>query len=83
MHYETIAEPIAVECLFQDSHIKPKIFYWRNRVYPIVKVNGTWHRREGNFLIYSFAVTDENGNIYELEFNTAKMNWQLLKIGME
>ncbi len=83
MHYETVEEPIAVECLFNDTQIVPKMFFWRNHTYQIVKINGRWQRREGNFLIYSFAVSDESDNMYELEFNPAKMNWQLLKIGLE
>ncbi len=83
MHYETIEEPIAVVCVFNSPGIIPKMFYWRKRTYQICQVNGHWQRREGNFLIYGFAVSDNNDNVYELEFNTANLVWRLQKIGFE
>lgn len=83
MQYETINEPIAVDCVFKNPGILPRFFAWRNRTYRITKINGRWHRREGKFLIYCFAVSDENNNDYELEFNTEDMDWQLLKVGFD
>jgi hypothetical protein len=78
----TINEPIAVDCIFKNPGISPRYFQWRNRTYRITKVNGRWQRREGKFLIYCFAITDENDNGFEIELNTEDMKWQMLKINI-
>ena len=83
MQYETINEPITVDCVFKNPGMLPRMFLWRSKTYRITKINGRWQRREGKFLIYCFAVSDENNNAYELEFNTDSMDWQLLRIGFE
>jgi len=94
MQYETINEPITVDCVFKNpgsasvatsakEAMLPRMFLWRSKTYRIAKINGRWQRREGKFLIYCFAVSDENNNGYELEFNTEDMKWQLLRIGFD
>ncbi|MCX8015259.1 MAG: DUF6504 family protein [candidate division WOR-3 bacterium] len=83
MNYQTVNEPITVDCLFKNPGILPKMFVWRNRVYHIINVNGQWQRREGKFLVYYFAVSDEHGNCYEIEFDSKDMKWQLLKVAFE
>ncbi|MBS4014970.1 MAG: hypothetical protein KGZ86_00810 [Candidatus Latescibacteria bacterium] len=79
----TINEPIAVDCVFKNPGMEPRYFKWRNRSYRIMKINGRWHRRQGKFMIYCFAVSDEHNNAYELELDTEEMKWQLLKIDEE
>jgi hypothetical protein len=76
----TINEPIAVDCVFKNPGILPRYFQWRNRTYRITKINGRWQRREGKFIIYCFAITDEHDNTFEIELNTENMDWQLLKV---
>jgi hypothetical protein len=83
MDYQTINEPIAVDCIFKNPGILPRMFSWRAKTYRIAKINGRWQRREGKFIIYCFAVSDENNNNYEIELNTESMDWQLLRIGFD
>ncbi len=83
MNYETINEPIAVNCVFNNPGILLRMFSWHHKTYRVAKINGQWQRREGKFLIYYFAVTDENNNNYEIELNTKDMKWRLLKIGCD
>jgi len=80
---ETIDEPIAVDCLFKNPGLLPRVFSWRGKTYRIDKINGRWQRRQGKFLIYCFAVADENNNAFEIELNTEDMKWQLLKVEFE
>jgi hypothetical protein len=83
MTYETINELIEVDCVFKNPGMLPRGFAWRTKPYCIAKINGRWQRREGKFLIYCFAVSDENNNSYEIEFNTEDMKWKMIKIGFE
>lgn len=79
----TINELIAVDCVFQNSSMTPRFFQWRNRTYRITKINGRWQRRQGKFLTYCFAVSDEHNNAYEIEFNTEDMKWKMLRVEFE
>lgn len=78
--YEVIDEPIEVDCVFKNPDVIPRMFFWRKRIQQITKINGRWQRKEGKFTICCFAVSDENGNNYEIEFHTENMGWKMLKV---
>ena len=74
-----INEPIETTCLFSRGQIKPIFFFWRNKLYKIQKIVFQFHKKIGSEKVFYFSVETEV-NSCQLEFNSEKQTWKLLKI---
>ena len=79
---EEILEQVEVGAVFGRDRIKPRWFVWKNRKYPVEKVNYIWQDAKGEELIYYFSVI-AGANLYELSFYTKKLRWMLDRIYVE
>ena len=73
-------EPIEVIFFFGQDERRPVRFRWNNRVVRIATSKGYWHRREGITVCHYWAVTDHDGNYYELEMNADTLGWTLRRL---
>lgn len=82
MKIEEISELIEVIALFRQGHLAPLKFRWRERVYRVASVNGSWKRNEGRGRFYHFAVKSDGPDIFELSFHDDSQNWRLERISL-
>jgi len=74
-----INEFIETTCLFSSGQIKPIFFRWRNKLYKIQKIVFQFTKKIGREKVFYFSVETET-NACQLEFNSEKQTWKLLKI---
>lgn len=74
---QTIREPIKVLASFDRTKIGIHLFFWNGRAYKVRKINLFHIERDSDLKIYHFAVTDSNGNCYQISFNPTSLKWQL------
>jgi len=74
--YDNINEPIEVVASFKDNEVIPKFFYWRRKMYKVIKVHLVHTSKIGNQILYHFSVTDE-ANYFQLVFNPFTLTWVL------
>ena len=83
MRIEEIEEPIEVIALFRQGRLSPLKFRWRERVYRVMRVNGTWSRNEGRTRHFHFAVMSDSPDVYELAYDEYSHNWRIKKVSVE
>lgn len=74
-----IGEKIKVVSLFEAGKMRPVIFFWRNRVYKILRVVFSYSKNIGREKIFYFSV-ECCGGMFELSFNREKFGWEIEKI---
>jgi len=74
-----INEPIKACCLFSSGQIKPIFFLWQKKLYQIQKIVFQFSKKIGREKVFYFSVETET-NACQLEFNSEKQTWKLLKI---
>ncbi|MCD4828514.1 MAG: hypothetical protein K8R90_03675 [Candidatus Cloacimonetes bacterium] len=77
---ERLDEPVEVIFYFGLDQKRPVRFRWDGRVIRIATSKGYWHRREGITVCHYWAVTDRDGNYYELELNADSLTWKLRRL---
>ncbi len=80
MTYQDVEEPIDVIAVFENSRMRPIRFKWKDRVYRVKQVTGTWISEVGRYRHRHFAVVDEATNFFELSFDERDTNWTLTRI---
>ena len=83
MAYEEIFDPIEVIAHFQNNKIHPLRFLWNGRTYKIKRVTGKWQERLGATYLIHFSVLSQDGNCFELIYDTADYSWQLANVYLE
>ncbi len=81
--YQDIEEPVDVIAVFEKSKMRPIRFRWKNRVYKISQVTGTWCSEIGRYRYRHFAVMDDASNFFELSFDERDTAWLLTKVMVE
>ena len=76
---EEINEPIQVIAKFKKGQLVPIRFSWRNRNYPIQRVEFIHFRNQGEAKLYFFSAIGDEAN-YQLIFNSQTFGWRLGKI---
>lgn len=74
-----IDEFIETACLFSSGQIKPLFFLWQKKLYQIQKIVFQFHKKIGREKVFYFSVETKT-NACQLEFNSEKQTWKLLKI---
>ncbi len=80
--HEKIDEPIAVSALFSENKIRPQVFKWAGRAYPVSKVSLVYEERRGQDRLYHFAVSNDEA-FFKLCFDTGSLSWRLLDLYVE
>ncbi len=70
---------IIVQCLFDKSRLIPQSFSWRNRDFPIQKINFSWKDKQERDTLYFFSVSTAGG-AYEIVFSQETLSWRLNKL---
>lgn len=83
MQSESIDEAVAVRADFSGGTVTPVAFRRRGREHRVRCVNTRWVDRAGRHPRFYFSVTDENGDIYQLQLQTNDLVWWLDTVTME
>ncbi len=74
--YEKIHQKVEVQVTFLPTHPRIKGFIWKNRQYPVSKINLITRARKGQIPVFLFSVSNDKG-AYELRFDTDTLGWFL------
>ncbi len=77
-----VGEQVRVCVAFDKRRVVPVWFRWANRYYRVRRVCFTWCSDQGAARIYHYSVTD-GANVYELQFNSATLEWTLAGVSSE
>ncbi len=84
MREEVIDEPLGkVFVVFEQGKIRPLAFLWSNRRYKIERINSDWVDRSLQPRRYSFSLTADSGEIFQLSYEEGNPVWRLDSILME
>ena len=81
--YQDLDDPVEVIAVFSHQQLRPLRFKWKDRVYKITRVTGTWKKLEGEYIVRFFAVLDEETNVFQLMYNERLTDWTLTKVWVE
>jgi len=81
--YQDVDEPIDVIAVFEKSRLRPVRFKWKDRVYKVTKVTGSWQSDVGRYRLKHFAVVDTASNFFQLSYDQQEATWSLTKISTE
>jgi len=74
--FESINEAVDVIVKFARQKVVPVKFRWRNREYPIHRLNLLHSHHQGRELIHVFSVSNDD-HVFTLSFHTASLSWKL------
>jgi len=83
MRSEAIDEAVAVRADFSGGTVTPLAFRRRGREHRVRRVNTRWVDRTGRHPRFYFSVTDESGDVYQLQLQTNDLVWWLDTVTME
>jgi hypothetical protein len=83
IHIERIDEAVAVRAEFQGGVVSPVAFRRQHREHRVYRVNARWIERSGKHPSFFFSVTDESGDVYQLQLQSADMVWRLDSVSLE
>jgi hypothetical protein len=83
LHIERIDEAVAVRADFKGGVVSPVAFHRQRRQHRILRVNARWVERSGRHPAFFFSVTDDNGDVYQLQLQSADMLWRLDTVTLE
>ena len=83
MRNEAIDEAIAVRADFQGGTVTPVAFRRRGREHRVRSVNARWMDRAGKHPRFYFSVTDESGDVYQLQRQAGDLLWWLDSVTLE
>ena len=75
-----INERIDVLASFDLHGLRPRLFVWGKRRYPVTRITATWTQPQGLFRRFFFAVQTDRADIYEISFCTRNLTWHLLRV---
>ena len=74
-----MGERVNVLASFTNFKITIHFFSWQERTYKVDSMNLFHIARDGNRLIYNFAVSS-GANSYQLTFDPVTLEWQLMEV---
>jgi hypothetical protein len=83
MKQEECDVPIEVIIYYGLEERRPLRFRLGAQVIRVTSTNGYWNRHQGAVPLHYWAVSDDNGNYYELEMNGETLLWRLKKVVSE
>lgn len=83
MRSEAIDEAVAVRADFSGGTVTPVAFRRRGREHRVRRVNARWIDRVGKHPRFYFSVTDENGDVYQLQLHGGDLLWWLDSVSLE
>ena len=83
MRNEALDEAVAVRAEFQGGTVTPLVFRRRGREHRVVRVNTRWMDRAGRHPRFYFSVTDEHGDVYQLQLQSGDLLWWLDTVTLE
>jgi len=83
MRSESIDEAVSVRADFHGGRVTPVAFRRRGREHRVARVNARWVDRAGKHPRFYFSVTDENGDVYQLQLQGGDLLWWLDMVTLE
>lgn len=83
MRREALDEAVAVRADFSGGTVTPLAFHRRGREHRVTRVNARWTDRAGRHPRFHFSVTDESGDVYELQLQAGDLLWWLDTVSLE
>jgi len=74
-----VGEKIRVLASFSPENIDIHFFAWKDRTYKVESMNLFHVERDSKKKLYNFAVTAKD-NSYQLTFDPATLDWQLINV---
>ncbi len=83
MRSESLDEAVSVRADFHGGSVTPVAFRRRGREHRVARVNARWVDRAGKHPRFYFSVTDENGDVYQLQLQGGDLLWWLDTVTLE
>jgi hypothetical protein len=83
MRSEAIDEAVAVRADFSGGTVTPLAFRRRGREHRVARVNTRWIDRMGKHPRFFFSITDESGDVYQLQLQSGDLLWWLDSVTLE
>ena len=83
MRSEALDEAVSVRADFHGGRVTPVAFRRRGREHRVARVNARWVDRAGKHPRFYFSVTDENGDVYQLQLQGGDLLWWLDMVTLE
>lgn len=83
MRSEALDEAVSVRADFHGGSVTPVAFRRRGREHRVARVNARWVDRAGKHPRFYFSVTDENGDVYQLQLQGGDLLWWLDTVTLE
>jgi hypothetical protein len=80
---ERIDEAVTVRADFQGGVVTPVAFRRRSLEHRVARVNARWVERSNRHPSFFFSITDESGDVYQLQLQSAEMVWWLDSVALE
>src|ERR1044072_5700705 len=77
MRSEALDEAVSVRADFHGGSVTPVAFRRRGREHRVARVTARWVDRAGKHPRFYFSVTDENGDVYQLQLQGGDLLWWL------
>jgi hypothetical protein len=61
------------------GRVEPISFLWKEKTFPVQRVNFRWKDRQGREEVRLFSVATPSGT-YEIAFFTERLTWRLLRL---
>src|SRR5215831_17280774 len=83
MRSEALDEAVSVRADFHGGAVTPVAFSRRGREHRVARVNARWVDRAGRHPRFYFSVTDESGDVYQLQLQGGDLLWWLDTVTLE
>ncbi len=83
MRSEALDEAVSVRADFHGGRVTPVAFRRRGREHRVARVNARWVDRAGKHPHFYFSITDENGDVYQLQLQGGDLLWWLDTVTLE
>ena len=83
MRHEALDEAVPCAPTSRAASVTPVAFRRRGREHRVVRVNARWIDRAGTHPRFYFSVTDESGDVYQLQLQGGDLLWWLDSVTLE
>ncbi|MFN8587270.1 MAG: hypothetical protein U0704_05655 [Candidatus Eisenbacteria bacterium] len=83
MRSEHLDEAVSVRADFHGGVVTPVAFRRRGHEHRVQRVNTRWVDRGGKHPRFYFSITDENGDVYQLQLQGGDLLWWLDTVSLE
>jgi len=83
MRNESLDEAVAVRADFRGGVVTPVAFVRKGREHRVARGNARWIDRVPRHPHFYFSVTDESGDVYQLQLQGGDLVWWLDSVTVE